>query len=79
MPAARIFRDVRLAAPDGRDPEKKIRDPQQGRVVLDLIATKLPQFPLDEAFMNTMPGELRPSFKAVLNDKSKGKKEAPDW
>lgn len=68
-----------LAEREDRDPEKKIRDRQQGQVVLDLIATKLPQFRLDEAFMNMMPGELRPLLKAVLNEKSKSKKEAPDW
>ncbi len=67
-----------LAEREDRDPEKKIRDRQQGQLVLDLIATKLPQFRLDEAFMNTMPGELRPLLKA-LSDRSKGNKKTPDW
>jgi hypothetical protein len=48
-----------LSGRDDRAPEKKIRDREQARITLDLVEQKLPQFPMDEAFLLTLPGQLR--------------------
>jgi hypothetical protein len=47
-----------------RDPQKKIRDKQQADVMLKLLAERLPQFPLDEAFRALLPKELAGQFEA---------------
>lgn len=43
-----------------RDPQKKRRDLEQARLVLQLLAEQLPQFPLDAGFLALLPSELRP-------------------
>lgn len=66
-----------LSARADRDPVKSVRDEQQGRLVLDLIRERLPQFPLDEAFLARLPGELRERMSAPPPSGSDG--TSPNW
>ena len=57
-----------------------MRDRLQALAVIDLILQKLPQFPLDDAFIANLPAAIG----ALLFDelKSRGtppKKGTPDW
>ena len=47
-----------LSLRDERDPQKKIREGQQAEMMMKLLVDKLPQFPLDEAFLQGLPKEL---------------------
>lgn len=42
-----------------RDPDKKQRDARQALLLWDLIGRKLPQYPLDESFISSLPAPLR--------------------
>ncbi|WP_242468957.1 GSU2403 family nucleotidyltransferase fold protein [Rhodovulum adriaticum] len=68
-----------LAERPDRDPQKKIRDRQQARIVLDLVSEKLPQLSLDEEFARMLPGALRPLIEAALGGKSAQVTGKPDW
>ena len=60
---------------DDRDPAKKIRDRQQADIMLKLIAERLPNFPLDNAFKALLPNEL----KTLLPLESERDDGAPSW
>lgn len=47
-----------LSTREDRDPQKKIRDRQQADVMLRLLAERLPQFPMDQAFRKMLPKDL---------------------
>lgn len=66
-----------LATREDRDPAKSLRDDKQGRLVLNLIRDRLPQFPLDEEFLAKLPGELR----VMMSGKppSGADSTSPDW
>lgn len=66
-----------LSAREDRDRGKSIRDEQQGRIVLDLIRERLPQFPLDEAFLTGLPRELRERMSATPPSGTEG--TSPNW
>ena len=68
-----------LAERQDREAQKKLRDGQQAQILLDLIATKLPQLPLDDAFLDTVPGQLRPLLRDRLKDSSGRRHETPEW
>lgn len=68
-----------LAEREDRDPQKKIRDGQQGRVVLALVAAKLPQYPLDAQFQRSLPGALRPMIEAARVGRARPGRGTPDW
>jgi hypothetical protein len=42
-----------------RDPEKKQRDLRQAQILWDLVPAKLPQYPIDPHFLNSLPAPLK--------------------
>lgn len=46
-----------------RNPLKRRKDERQGNALLDAVKLSMPQFPIDEAFVKTIPDELRASFE----------------
>ncbi len=62
----------------GRDPQKKIRDRQQGEMVFQMVAEKLPQFPIDDLFLETLPRDLRNNVPASIQSSKKDRTQ-PDW
>jgi len=68
-----------LAEREDRDPQKKIRDRQQALVLLELIASRLPQLRLDEDFKRMLPGALRSLFEAALKRGGNSAQSSPDW
>lgn len=68
-----------LAGREDRDPQKKIRDGQQGRLLVELIARKLPQFPFEEEFVRTLPRSLRSAVEAILKEQPRPQQDKPDW
>ncbi|MGR3570661.1 GSU2403 family nucleotidyltransferase fold protein [Brevirhabdus sp.] len=68
-----------LAEREDRDPQKKIRDRQQALVLIDLIASKLPQLSLHGEFKSMLPGALRPLFEAALEREANSAQSSPDW
>ncbi len=51
-----------LAAQAKRDPFKRGKDRAQGLGVLDAVAAAMPHYPLDVAFADSLPDELRPQW-----------------
>lgn len=49
-----------LGAQAKRNPLKRRKDVAQGRAVLDAVASAMPQYPLDQAFVAGIPEELMP-------------------
>ena len=49
-----------LSTQDKRAPFKRKKDRDQGLGVLDAVAEAMPHYPLDDAFIAGIPGELRP-------------------
>ncbi|MFT4027405.1 MAG: GSU2403 family nucleotidyltransferase fold protein [Novosphingobium sp.] len=47
-----------------RNPLKRRKDVQQGEAVLDAVAEAMPHYPLDAAFVESLPPELAPHFAA---------------
>ncbi|WP_374406891.1 GSU2403 family nucleotidyltransferase fold protein [Pelagerythrobacter sp.] len=47
-----------------RDPLKRRKDIRQGNAVLDAVAEAMPHYPLDAAFADAIPDELRPYWRA---------------
>ena len=45
-----------------RNPLKRTKDRRQGIALLSAVAEAMPRFPLDKAFENEIPGDLRPHF-----------------
>lgn len=69
-----------VAALPDRDAGKALRDRTQASAVIDLIVQKLPQFPLDDAFMATLPSAIGGLLADALKSRpSAGPKGAPDW
>lgn len=48
-----------LADKPGRSPLKSPKDRKQGEVLLEAIQATMPRFPLDDAFRESVPGELQ--------------------
>lgn len=46
-----------------RNPLKRRKDLQQGEAVLDVVATTMPQYPLDDAFIAEIPEDLWPIWQ----------------
>jgi len=51
-----------LAAQEKRSALKRPKDEKQGRGLLDIVATALPHYPLDEDFAGALPEELAPHY-----------------
>ena len=51
-----------LSAQAKRNPLKRPKDARQGAVLLDTVATAMPQYPLDAAFQAELPEELAPIY-----------------
>ncbi|MFT7060168.1 MAG: hypothetical protein ACJASV_002685 [Pseudorhodobacter sp.] len=64
-----------LSTRDDRDPQKKLRDREQGEITLKLIADRLPQFPLDESFRQMLPRKLADQ----IGLKATGIDQTPSW
>ena len=64
-----------LSTKSDRDPPKKLRDRQQADMLLSLIADRLPQFPLNNAFKSLLPKELAQH----LGESEKPKSSGPNW
>ena len=52
-----------LADKPQRDPMKKDKDRTQGELVLPLVHLKMPQYPLNEKFEQSLPEPLKPYFE----------------
>ncbi|TCM15406.1 hypothetical protein EDF56_11086 [Novosphingobium sp. PhB165] len=65
-----------MAAQAKRNPLKRPKDRMQGLALLDAVAEAMPHYPLDEAFIAALPGELAPFF-----EEWRGLSQAapPDW
>jgi hypothetical protein len=53
-----------LAEKPGRDPQKKNKDRKQGSALLEAVWLTMPHYPLDIAFYDELPAELRPYFES---------------
>ena len=51
-----------MATQSKRNPLKRPKDMRQGTTLLDAIRQAMPQYPLDEAFERTLPGDLAPFY-----------------
>lgn len=51
-----------MAEQNKRNALKRPKDQKQALMLLDAIAQAMPQFPLDDAFEMSLPGELAPLF-----------------
>lgn len=65
-----------LSTREDREPVKKGRDRAQGRAVIALLQTRLPQFPLDQAFLAGLPRALADQIAAHLPGATD---PTPDW
>ena len=52
-----------MAAQPKRNPLKRTKDRKQGIALLNTVAEAMPRFPLDKAFENELPDDLRPHFR----------------
>jgi hypothetical protein len=52
-----------LAEKPGRDPQKRPKDRKQGIALLDAVRRAMPHYPLDGAFHDELPDELKPLFE----------------
>lgn len=52
-----------LSAQDKRDPRKRRKDRRQGLAVLDAVVEAMPHYPLDAAFVDSIPPELTPYWQ----------------
>lgn len=52
-----------LSQKEERTPLKKPKDAKQGSLLLSAIAESMPQFRMDAAFEDSLPGELRPHYE----------------
>lgn len=64
-----------LATREDRETQKRQRDRQQAEVMIRLISERLPQFPLDETFLATLPGALAKDFSRSLG----APRSTPAW
>ena len=64
-----------LSTRDDRDPQKKLRDREQGEITLKLISDRLPQYPLDENFRQMLPRKLADQ----IGLKATGLDQTPSW
>jgi hypothetical protein len=53
-----------------RNPLKRRKDTQQGNAVLSAVAEAMPQYPLDPAFVATIPDELQPYWQGWAKTRS---------
>jgi hypothetical protein len=53
-----------MAEKPGRDPQKKPKDGKQGIALLDATWQTMPHYPLDAAFFEGLPDELKPHFES---------------
>lgn len=60
-----------------RNPLKRPKDRKQGLALLDAVATAMPHYPLDHAFIGSLPLELEPYFEA-WHARSR-RDDTPDW
>ncbi len=51
-----------LSEQEKRNPAKRPKDARQAQKLLDMVARRMPQFPLDEAFEAQLPAELKLHF-----------------
>jgi hypothetical protein len=56
-----------MSAQEQRNPFKRRKDHQQGIGVLDAVAEAMPHYPLDAAFSDSVPAELRPFWNDWRN------------
>ncbi len=52
-----------MAKKPERNPQKKPKDRKQGIALLNAVWQTMPHYPLDSAFYNALPGELKPHFE----------------
>jgi hypothetical protein len=52
-----------MSVQDKRNPLKRGKDARQGLALLDAVRETMPQFPLDDAFVATLPPELLPCYE----------------
>jgi len=62
--AERFLVAVWLSKRKGRSAAKAEKDQRQGLALLETIKERMPQFRLDEAFMRSLPEELREQIAA---------------
>lgn len=60
-----------------RNALKKPKDRKQGLALLDAVAMSMPQYPLDEAFVQALPAELAPHYAAWSVNRPSA--PAPAW
>ena len=53
-----------MSAQPKRNPQKRPKDRKQGLALLDAVAASMPHYPLDKAFENQLPEELRALLEA---------------
>ncbi len=69
-----------IAALSDRDAGKAMRDRLQASAVIDLVMQKLPHFPLDSAFIATLPSAIGALlFNEMASRSGTAPKGAPDW
>jgi hypothetical protein len=52
-----------LSNEQSRTPHKRAKDRKQGTALLDAVAETMPHYPLDSAFTDSLPDELRPYWE----------------
>ena len=69
-----------MSAQEKRNPLKRTKDAIQGRALLDAISTHMRQFPLDDAFEESLPAELQPSYREWREESASDIEfAAPSW
>lgn len=58
-----------MAEKPERNPLKKPKDARQGKALLDAVAKEMPHYPLDEAFREELPDELKAHFDRWSNSR----------
>jgi hypothetical protein len=66
-----------MAAQPKRNPQKRPKDKAQGLALMDAVASSMPHYPFDDAFVASLPDELRPHYENWRGNASPLSR--PDW
>jgi hypothetical protein len=68
-----------LSKRDMRDPEKKQRDLGQAQILWDLVPAKLPQYPIDPDFLNSVPAPLKEAGNELAGIQPEAAVRSENW
>jgi hypothetical protein len=68
-----------LSKQEKRNHLKRPKDARQGAALLSAIANEMPQFPLDDAFLASLPSELMEEYEAWTASSTPATRPTPSW